>query len=421
MTDTTIQPSDVVETDDGISLKVKLARATRRNKLRALALVAPLGIFLIIGFLWPIGAMLLRSVHAPDFGEIMHRTAVVIEAWDGEGIPDEHVFAALVEDLTQAKEEKTIGRAATRFNFSMPGTRSVFTRTGRKINSIEEGPYTEAMIEINEAWGGHEFWLNFQRLVEPYTARFYLNSVDYRIGDENEIAVQPEERQIYVKLFVRTLIMSLIITTLCIILGYPISYLLATLPLRYSNLLMILVLLPFWTSLLVRTTSWITLLQKEGVLNDIVVGIGLVADENRLQMMFNATGTVIAMVHILLPFLVLPLFSVMKTIPPSYMRAARSMGATQFTAFRRVYIPQTLPGVGAGSILVFILSIGFYITPALVGGQSGQLISNIIAYHMQRSLNWGLAAALATILLIGVLLLYWLYNKIVGVDNMKFG
>lgn len=421
MSDTTIQPADVVESDDGVSLKVKLARATRRNKLRALALVAPLGLFLLIGFLWPIGAMLLRSVHAPDFGEIMHRTAVVIEAWDGEGIPDETIFAAVVEDLQQAKEEKTIGRAATRFNFSMPGTRSVFTRTGRKVNTLEEGPYTEALIEINDAWGEHEFWLNFQRLVKPFTTRFYLNSIDYRVGENNQIMSQPDERQIYVKLFIRTLIMSAIITALCIILGYPISYLLATLPLRYSNLLMILVLLPFWTSLLVRTTSWITLLQKEGVLNDIVVGLGLVSDENRLQMMFNATGTVIAMVHILLPFLVLPLFSVMKTIPPSYMRAARSMGANQFTAFRRVYIPQTLPGVGAGSILVFILSIGFYITPALVGGQSGQLISNIIAYHMQRSLNWGLAAALASILLVGVLFLYWLYNKIVGVDNMKFG
>jgi putative spermidine/putrescine transport system permease protein len=421
MTDTSIQPSDLLETEDGVSLKVKLARATRRNKLRALSLVAPLGIFLLIGFLWPIGAMLLRSVHAPDFGEIMYRTAAVIENWDGEGIPDETIFAAVVEDLRQAKEEKTIGRAATRFNFSLPGTRSVFTRTGRKINTLTEGPYTEALIEINDAWGDHEFWLNFQRLVKPFTTRFYLNSVDYQVGDNNEIVSQPEERQIYVRLFIRTLIMSAIITAFCIFLGYPVSYLLATLPLRYSNLLMILVLLPFWTSLLVRTTSWITLLQKEGVLNDIVVALGLVSDENRLQMMFNATGTTIAMVHILLPFMILPLFSVMKTIPPSYMRAARSMGANQFTAFRRVYIPQTLPGVGAGSILVFILSIGFYITPALVGGQSGQLISNIIAYHMQRSLNWGLAAALATILLIGVLFLYWLYNKIVGVDNMKFG
>jgi putative spermidine/putrescine transport system permease protein len=184
---------------------------------------------------------------------------------------------------------------------------------------------------------------------------------------------------------------------------------------------MIFVLLPFWTSLLVRTTAWIALLQTHGVINDVLVWIGIISDANRVQMIFNATGTVIAMTHILLPFMILPLYSVMKTIPPSYMRAARSLGADQFTAFTRVYMPQTLPGVGAGCILVFILAIGYYITPALVGGESGTMISNMIAYHMQKSLNWSLAAALATLLLGGVLVLYWLYNRVVGVDNMKLG
>lgn len=422
MADSTYHAANVVAvSDDGVPLKTKLARATRRNKLRAFALVAPLLLFLCLSFLWPIVSMLVRSVHAPDFGTVFHRTAEIIQTWDGEGLPSEEVYKALVEDISQGRDERTIGRAATRFNFAVPGTRSVFTRTARNIRKIEGPPYKEQLIELNDAWGDRENMLAVQRLVEPLTGRFYLNAVDYQIGENNEIERQPEERQIYVNLFVRTLVMSAVITALCILLGYPVSYLLATLPLRYSNLLMILVLLPFWTSLLVRTTSWIALLQKEGVLNDLVVGVGLISDENRLQMMFNATGTVIAMTHILLPFMILPLFSVMKTIPPSYMRAARSLGANQFTAFTRVYMPQTLPGIGAGSILVFILSIGFYITPALVGGQSGQMISNLIAYHMQRSLNWGLAAALATMLLVGVLALYWLYNRIVGVDNVKLG
>jgi putative spermidine/putrescine transport system permease protein len=134
-------------------------------------------------------------------------------------------------------------------------------------------------------------------------------------------------------------------------------------------------------------------------------------------MIYNATGTVISMVHILLPFMILPLYSVMKTIPPSYMRAAKSMGASNFTAFRRVYFPQTTPGIAAGTLLVFILAIGYYITPALVGGNDGLLISN----HIQKTLNWSLGAALGTILLAVVLTLYWLYNKLVGVDNLKFG
>jgi putative spermidine/putrescine transport system permease protein len=138
-------------------------------------------------------------------------------------------------------------------------------------------------------------------------------------------------------------------------------------------------------------------------------------------MIYNMTGTIIAMTHILLPFMVLPLYSVMKTIPPSYVRAAKSLGATPWTAFWRIYVPQTLPGIGAGGVLVFIISIGYYITPALVGGQSVQMISNLIAYHMQTSLNWGLAAALGSVLLVSVLILYWVYNRLVGADSLKLG
>ena len=205
---------------------------------------------------------------------------------------------------------------------------------------------------------------------------------------------------------------------LCLLLGYPVAYLLATLPLRYSNLLMIMVLLPFWTSLLVRTTAWIAILQSQGVVNDLLVWIGITGDESRFSLIYNMTGTIVAMTHILLPFMILPLYSVMKTIPPSYMRAARSLGARPTRAFIKVYMPQTIPGVGAGGLLVFILAIGYYITPALVGGQDGQLM---IAYHMQKSLNWSLAAALGGILLAGVLLLYWAYDRIIGIDNMKLG
>jgi putative spermidine/putrescine transport system permease protein len=204
-------------------------------------------------------------------------------------------------------------------------------------------------------------------------------------------------------------------------LGYPIAWLMANLPARSANLLMILVLLPFWTSLLVRTSAWKVLLQQQGVINDLLVWIGIVADDNRLQLIQNATGTTIAMTHILLPFMVLPLYSVMKTIPPTYLRAAKSLGATNWTAFWRVYFPQSLPGIGAGSILVFILAIGYYITPELVGGTQGVFISNRIAYHISSSLNWGLAAALGSILLVLVLVLYWLYDRLVGIDNVKLG
>lgn len=250
---------------------------------------------------------------------------------------------------------------------------------------------------------------------------FTLAALDRKRADDGSVTMVPENRQVYVTLFKRTLLLSLMITFTCFILAFPIAHLLATLPLRKSNLLMILVLLPFWTSLLVRTTSWMIVLQSQGVLNDAMVATGIISDENRIQMMYNQTGTVIAMTHILLPFMVLPLYSVMSMINPSYVRAARSMGATSWTAFRRIYFPQTVPGIGAGALLVFILSVGYYITPALVGGADGQLISNLIAFHMTKSLNWSLAAALAAILLGAVLVLYWLYDRLIGIDNLKLG
>ncbi|MCB1807256.1 MAG: ABC transporter permease, partial [Candidatus Competibacteraceae bacterium] len=283
------------------------------------------------------------------------------------------------------------------------------------------GPYREALLKIDKDWGDIGIWRLIQREGRPYTDSYLLAAVDFQYNDQNEVVALPENQRIHILLFQRTFILSLVITLLTILLAYPISYLLANLPARKANLLMILVLLPFWTSLLVRTTSWIVMLQTQGVLNDLLVWIGVLDDENRLQMIFNQTGTIIAMTHILLPFMVLPLYSVMKTIPPNYLRAARSLGANPFTAFWKVYLPQTVPGVSAGSVLVFILAIGYFITPALVGGRTGQLISNRIAFHMQESLNWGLAAALGGILLVATLLLYILYNRLVGVDKVKLG
>ena len=184
---------------------------------------------------------------------------------------------------------------------------------------------------------------------------------------------------------------------------------------------MICVLMPFWTSLLVRIVAWMIMLQQNGVVNDTLVWSGILSDENRLPMMYNFNGTVIVMIQILLPFMILPLYSVMKTIPPSYMKAAQNLGATPSRAFFKVYLPQTVPGIGAGVILVFIVAIGYYITPELVGGRNGQMIGNFIARHMQQTLNWGLAAAMGTLLLFAILLLYYVYDRIVGIDNMKMG
>ena len=276
------------------------------------------------------------------------------------------------------------------------------------------------MKEVNKNWAEPVVWETIKLHSSRYTSGYFLNAVDMRKTADGP-AVQPESKQILLVLFQRTVKMSLIITVSCILLGYPVAWLLANLPMRTSNLLMILVLLPFWTSLLVRTSAWKVMLQQQGVINEVLVWLGLVATDNRLEIINNQFGTIIAMTHILLPFMILPMYSVMQTIPASYVRAAKSLGATNWTAFWRVYFPQSVPGIGAGSILVFILAIGYYITPEIVGGTEGVFISNRIAYHISSSLNWGLAAALGAILLAVVLVLYWAYDKIVGIDNVKLG
>ena len=412
--------SEQLTTVDGRPLKAALASAERTKRIRAVLLVMPLFIFIFFSFLYPIALMLYRSVENPLIAQHMPETVAVRENWDGKDIPGEEAFAALAKDLVAARETREIGKVATRLNFETPGLRSVITGSARSAGKWEP-PYKEKFLDRRKEWGELATWATIKRLSPTITSVNYLAAVDRQFNVDGEVVMVGEDYRIYVDLFMRTMWMSVVVTVSCLILGFPIAYMLASLPLRHSNLLMILVLLPFWTSLLVRTTSWIVLLQTQGVLNDLMVWVGIIDNAQRIQLIFNAQGTVIAMTQILLPFMVLPLYSVMKTIPPSYLRAAESLGAHRFLAFWRIYVPNTLPGVGAGCLLVFILAIGYYITPALVGGQDGQMISNMIAFHMQKSLNWGLAAALGGILLVGVIMLYWLYNKLVGIDRLKLG
>lgn len=405
---------------DGTPLKKKLAQALFVSRARAFSLVFPLLAFVLASFIIPIISLMWQGVKNDTYSANMPATTEIMADWDGVSEPTEEMFAALVTDLIQAREEKSIGRVATRVNREEAGTRSMFTKSARKAAKLE-APFMAAMLDIDEDWGLVAVWGAMKVSSQTYSPAFYAAAVDADYKADGSFERLDSEDRIYVFLFVKTLLVALAVTLTTLALGYPVAWLLASLPVRQSNLLMILVLLPFWTSLLVRTTAWIAMLQSHGVLNNIFVWLGITSDESRFSLIYNMTGTIIAMTHILLPFMILPLYSVMKGIPPSYLRAAKSLGASNWTAFWRVYFPGTIPGIGAGGLLVFILSIGYYITPALVGGQDGQLISNFIAYHMQKSLNWSLAAALGGILLVIVLAIYWVYDKVVGIDNMKMG
>ena len=414
----------ILYTADGIPLKISLVRAQRRSKIIAFSMVLPLLIFILIAFLIPIVDMLLLSVDNSITKDILPKSVQTLQSWDetsGE-LPDEFIFAAMVEEIKKAKAAREHTKIGSRLNYESSGFSSLFRKAGRKVKKIKKPPYKEALIKSDKRWGEIKTWQVIKQFSTEYTDGYYLAALDFkRNPTTGNIESLPKKDSIYLKLFWRTMLLSSLITFLTFIIGFPLAYMLASVSTRLSNILIIFVLLPFWTSLLVRTTSWIALLQQEGVINDFLVLVGLIDNEGRLAMIHNATGTVVAMTHILLPFMILPLFSVMKTIPKSYVRAAVSLGAHPWKAFWKVYFPNTGAGIGAGSILVFIIAIGYYITPALVGGSSGTFISNRIAYHISNSLNWGLGAALGVILLGIVLSLFVLYDRIVGINNMKLG
>ena len=388
--------------------------AERRARLRAAGLALPLVAFVGVTFVAPLVSMLVRSVHDPVVADALPETMALLDDWDGMSVPEAAVFEAAARELLVAQEDRTIGQIAGRVNRVQGGLRSVLVVSARRLRDASGDAWRETMVEINPAWEKIETWHALRTAGERYTTRHYLAAVDLTRLPDGSVVQQAPDRRIYVPLFTRTLAVSFGVTLLCLALGYPLAHLIAHSPPRRSGILLALVLVPFWTSLLVRTTSWIVLLQNQGVINDLLVAAGFIADDARLALIYNMTGTFVAMTHVLLPFMVLPLYSVMRTIPRSHMSAAASLGAGPAQAFRRVYWPQSLPGVGAGSLLVFILAIGYYITPALVGGSTGQLISNMVAYHMQTSLNWGLASALGGIILVCVTALYVLYDRVAG-------
>jgi putative spermidine/putrescine transport system permease protein len=450
-------------TNDGVPLKASLRKSLRRTKIRSfLLLLVPL-LFLLIMFVTPIGSLLSRSVDDTSINIVLPQTFAQYELWEDKSqVPSEEMFAAVINDIRvthkmENSEGKNIGKnllgkAGTRMTYEFSGWRSLLLKTVKSATKVNkrskeevkpytwEAPYKEKMIKRDKRWGKVEFWQSLGAMKDPYTMGYYLNAVDLRYDANKNIIEKEEYLKIYKTIWMRTLQVSLMVTIFCLLLAYPVSYLLATLPMRTSNLLMICVLMPFWTSLLVRIVAWMIMLQQNGVVNDTLVGIlpcfeGMVnlpffgetnldlcfSDEDRIPMMYNFTGTIIVMTQVLLPFMILPIYSVMRGIPPSYMKAAQNLGATPTRAFIRVYMPQSVPGIGAGCILVFIVAIGYYITPELVGGKDGLMIGNFVAREMQQTLNWGLAAAMGAILLSAVLILYWAYDRLIGIDNLKMG
>lgn len=394
------------------ALRRSLARADRLRKLHAAALTLPLLAFLLLTFLVPIGALLKRAVENPEVSGSLPRTGQALKLWNREETPPPSAFAAVAADLAALPDRADAGALARRLNTEVAGARSLILNTYKAL-PIDGAPaeVKAKMLALDERWAELKYWQAIAKNSSPWTPDYLLASVDLKRDAQGEVVRMPPEQRVFAPILGRTFQISAVVTLVCLLLGYPLAYWLSTLSARKANVLMILVLVPFWTSILVRVAAWIVLLQSGGLVNGALQGLGFI--EQPLPLLFNRTGVVIAMVHILLPFMILPLYSVMKSVPGTYLRAAVSLGSAPLAAFFRVYLPQTYPGIGAGALLVFILSIGYYVTPALLGGADDQMLSYYIAQYTNVNINWGMACALGALLLGATLVLYAVYRRIV--------
>ena len=404
--------------DDRSALRANLRRADRRRYFKAYALIAPLFLFLVALFVVPIGTVLYFSISNPEVVNLLPRVTAALRDWDGSDVPGEAVFAALAEDAKLGYADKTLPKVALRLNYEVSGFRSLLMRTGRSAKSFD-APFKEALIARDERWADLIYWRTLKSNGSRFTLHYLLQAVDLDLQWDGSIQRTAPDKRLYINILLRTLWIALVVTLVCILLGYPLAFLIATAPPRRAKILILLVLLPFWTSLLVRTAAWVIVLQKAGVVNDTLLFLGLI--DEPLTLIFNRTGVYIAMVHILLPFMVLPLYSVMKGISPDHMRAASSLGARPMAAFLSIYLPQSMPGLAAGCLLVYVIALGFYITPALIGGGSDQMLAYLIAEFATNTANWGLAGALAMLLLACIAVLYPVYHRFAGAGGMRLG
>ena len=396
----------------GISFGRRLS--LKRSDIKSYILLAPIVLLLLIAFVVPVANLLSKAVWNPEIPELLPRTVSVLDDWDGEDLPPEAAYVALREDLSSNKSE--LGTLARRLNTQHPGMRRILLSTANGMN-LEAVDAKADVIGANKAWGDRDVWLLLRQERSYFTWYYLLASVGLKQDQANGITFDSTERTPFLAVFVRTFGISLSVTAICLAVGYPYAWAMANASPFRGRLLLLFVLLPFWMSLLVRTTGWIILLQQNGPINVFLLWLGLISEP--LQLVFNRVGVIVAMGHTMFPFMILPIYAVIRGISPIYMKAAGSLGAHPWRAFWSVYLPMSLPGVISGCMMTWILALGYYITPALVGGSGDQMISYYIAFFTNESLNWGQAAALAWLLLMAALLSLLLFRKLGGSQTIR--
>ncbi|GGA01702.1 ABC transporter permease [Elstera cyanobacteriorum] len=380
-------------------------RADLSRHLTALALLAPLLGFLLAFFVWPLVQVLGESVSDHVIGRTLPVTVQAIAPWDRQSPPTELMKGALVQDLRQLTDKQAQGDLVRRLNSAQAGFRTLMMKTTRALEQAD-GPVV--LTEIDPRWGEVPYWRAIADAAAPYTDRHMLAALDLTRDASGDLAAMPADSSAHRAILGRTFWVAGLVTLACLAIGLPYAMLAASVSGWKRQALLAAVLLPLWTSLLVRTAAWYILLQEQGLVNDLLRALHLI--DGPVQLIFNRLGVVIAMTHVLLPFMVLPIYSVLLSVPKNLMPAAASLGAGPIRAFLRVLLPLSLRGVASGGLLVFMAAIGYYITPALIGGAKDQMISSVIAFYATGSANWNMAAALGLVLLTATLALYAVYG-----------
>jgi putative spermidine/putrescine transport system permease protein len=384
-------------------------------------LALPLSAYLLVFFVVPLVWLLSLAVREAEVPRALPKTVQALSGWShGQALPAA-VYPALAADLVRSRSESTLADAARRLNYEVNGVRSTLMRAAREASGLPAGQVPDATFfqAIDPLLVSPDFFAAIQGARGPISAYYILTALDLKTTPSGDLTRTDANNRIYLDVLWRTLTISATVTLLCLLMGFPVAMLMTQVSGKVADWLMVLVLLPFWTSLLVRTAAWVVVLQREGMVNSLLMKIGLISEP--LTLIYNRTGVLVAMTHVLLPFMILPLYSVLKGIAPQYMRAATSLGATPLTAFIRVYLPMAAPGIAAGSLMVFILALGYYITPALVGGGSDQMLSYFVAHYTTDTGNWGLAAALGLLMLLTTVALYTVAHKLSGGKALAMG
>jgi putative spermidine/putrescine transport system permease protein len=389
---------------------VRLLNISQRvNKIRAFVLVAPLLVFLVIVLFVPVAMLLSRSVLDSEVVSALPRTVVALSNWDPrtDEVPSSAVFSALFEDLKSPVAPDHLAQAAARLNYALPGMRALLLSTSRNVANAPAQDARAVLIAASPKWNKVATWAVIRQASGPLTDFYILASLDLQRNPAGAIVGVGSA---FARAIVRTFEISLSVTILALAVGFPFAYIVAQSSPRVSALLIFVVLLPFWTAIMVRTLSWMVLLQREGLVNRALIKLGAI--DTPLNLLFNRFAVLVALLHIFVPYMVLPLYGVMKTVSRDHLRAAAMLGARPSVAFLRIYLPQVGPGIGAGCLLVFIQCLGVFVVPTLLGGPGDQGIPNLIAFYVNKTLNWGMAASLSIVLLLSVYLCYWLFAKL---------